>query len=394
MCKQKHVTLFERYKNNLEKKLSTHFDQNRRPLLGYPSNQKGMEKLSEIYGVLSKYPVPNNIGNPFDPDKGHYQDHSLHTEKQLLIKLLQTWGGNGTGYCTQGGTEGNFAGLSLGMSRFGGKTTKENSKSDCVLLYSDSAHYSVPKFVNISKAKNKVLHTNKNGEIDYLHFDQCIKESNGSPLVILATLGTTVKGAIDNLDQLWMILKRYEYTHKNVHIHLDAAFFGGYWGLDKSMPKYTLGKDFHSLSVSSLKWFGGVIGGYFAQANNIPPLQFESVEYLAGMNDHTISGSRNGFISVIWSARLLQFDWMQEFEYCVKLRDYLIKRLTDRGIEAWCNPYSLIVVFPMKSDEIIYRHFQLASEFNQHINQHISHVVILPHVTLESLDALVDAVSS
>ena len=380
---------FNLFVSNLELYLIRYHEENESLMLGYPSNKKGVKELDRVYSILSRYPVPNNVGDPFQPDQGNYREHSLHTEGVLLRKLLQKWGGNeenSTGYCTTGGTEGNYAGLGLGIRRFIGKNP--------VVLYSDQAHYSVPKFLSFSQADNEMLRTTENGEIDCVHFEECVRKYKGRPFVVLATMGTTVKGAIDDIKRIIEILTENDYTGEEYHLHVDGAFFGGYWSLDESMPEYLIGKDFHTISISLMKWFGGGVGGCFLQSKKIQELRFQLVEYLAGMTDNAISGSRSGFVPVIWLARLAQFDWKQEYQYCMQLRDYLIETLTSKGIAAWCNPYSLIVVFPMEPDKKIYRQFQLAAEFDQHTQQYVSHVVVLPHVTKENLDCLVNMLLS
>lgn len=55
--------------------------------------------------------------------------------------------------------------------------------------------------------------------------------------------------------------------------------------------------------------------------------------------------------------------------------------MRDAGIAAWRNPNALTVVFPKVSDTVK-RRWQLAT-------QGVSHIVVMPNVTRDQIDALV-----
>lgn len=62
--------------------------------------------------------------------------------------------------------------------------------------------------------------------------------------MVLATVGTTVEGAIDPLDHIGAICRKY-----NVWLHIDAAFGGGFFMSDKLIGKMGSYKD-----VDSVTW--------------------------------------------------------------------------------------------------------------------------------------------
>jgi histidine decarboxylase len=69
-----------------------------------------------------------------------------------------------------------------------------------------------------------VTDSQENGEIDYAHFEQLVCTNCEVPTIINLNIGTTVKGAIDNLDKVLEILERNNI--KNYYIHCDGALSG------------------------------------------------------------------------------------------------------------------------------------------------------------------------
>lgn len=66
----------------------------------------------------------------------------------------------------------------------------------------------------------------KTGEIDYEDFRRILKQNQGRPAIVNVNVGTTVKGAVDDLDNVLSILKETGYTEDRFYIHCDGALFG------------------------------------------------------------------------------------------------------------------------------------------------------------------------
>ena len=62
---------------------------------------------------------------------------------------------------------------------------------------------------------------------------------------------------------------------------------------------------------------------------------------------------------------------------------YAVKALNEIGVEAWRNPYSVIVVFP-RPPEAVLEKWILASSGD------VAHLVALPGVSWETLDEFID----
>ena len=54
--------------------------------------------------------------------------------------------------------------------------------------------------------------TLETGEVDYDELEQKLRENVGRPAILNVNIGTTVKGAVDDLDRILDILKAAGYT--------------------------------------------------------------------------------------------------------------------------------------------------------------------------------------
>tara|TARA_Y100000588_G_scaffold381367_1_gene466903 strand:+ start:300 stop:1742 length:1443 start_codon:yes stop_codon:yes gene_type:complete len=134
----------------------------------------------------------------------------------------------GDGIFTTGGSNGNLLGMLCGRDRklpdakFDGLQGKE-----IVAFISEEAHYSTIVAANILGIGKKNLISvpcESSGKMDINKLEEYIateKRAGKIPFCIIATAGTTVKGAIDPLEELVEICKR-EY----LWLHVDAAWGG------------------------------------------------------------------------------------------------------------------------------------------------------------------------
>lgn len=111
-----------------------------------------------------------------------------------------------------------------------------------------------------------------------------------------------------------------------------------------------------------------------------------NVEYLAS-RDATIMGSRNGHAPIfLWYTlnRKGYRGFQKEVQKCLRNAHYLKDRLRGAGISSMLNELSSTVVFERPLDEEFVRRWQLACQGN------IAHVVVMPNVTIEKLDAFLN----
>ena len=68
--------------------------------------------------------------------------------------------------------------------------------------------------------------TLKSGEMDYDHFRELVTANRARPAIVNVNCGTTVKGAVDDLDRVLAILHDCGYSEDHFYIHVDGALFG------------------------------------------------------------------------------------------------------------------------------------------------------------------------
>jgi glutamate/tyrosine decarboxylase-like PLP-dependent enzyme len=70
------------------------------------------------------------------------------------------------------------------------------------------------------------VNTLPTGEIDYDDFRAALEKNKGRPAIVNVNVGTTVKGAVDDLDRVLAILEETGYSEDRFYIHCDGALFG------------------------------------------------------------------------------------------------------------------------------------------------------------------------
>ncbi|XP_064942496.1 serine decarboxylase 1-like [Musa acuminata AAA Group] len=341
--------------------------------LGYPYN------LDLDYGALSQLQhfSINNLGDPFI--ESNYGVHSRQFEVGVLDWFARLWElekHEYWGYITNCGTEGNLHGILVGREIF----------PDGILYASRESHYSVFKAARMYRMQCVKVDTLTSGEIDCMDFRAKLLDHKDKPAILNVNIGTTVKGAVDDLDVLIQTLEESGFKDR-FYIHCDGALFGLMLPFVTRAPKVTFKKPIGSVSVSGHKFVGCPMpcGVQITRLKHINALA-SNVEYLAS-RDATIMGSRNGHAPLfLWYTlnRKGYRGFRKEVQKCLRNAHYLRDRLMAAGVGAMLNPLSSTVVFERPKDEGFVRRWQLACEGN------IAHVVVMPSVTIEKLDDFLD----
>ena len=72
----------------------------------------------------------------------------------------------------------------------------------------------------------EAVNTLATGEIDYEHFRSRLQANKDKPAIVNVNIGTTVKGAVDDLDRVLEILNEEGFDEDRFYIHCDGALFG------------------------------------------------------------------------------------------------------------------------------------------------------------------------
>ena len=347
------------------------FEEIKPQLIGYPCNQDF--DYSELLPFLAY--CANNVGDPFHDSNFLSNTHEMEREViGLFADMMRLPRDDAWGYVTSGGTEGNMYGLYIGREMF----------PDGIVYFSQDTHYSVVKIMRVLKARNIMIKSLDNGEIDYDDLHETIRINRDAPVIFMANIGTTMKGAVDDVGKVRDILD--DLAVSNYYIHADAALSGMILPFVEDPQPFGFDAGFDSVAVSGHKMVGSPMPcGVALTRNEYVSRIARSIEYV-GVLDTTLTGSRNAITPLmLWYA--FQQKGMDGFRQivreCLDVAEYAVARFNDSGIPAWRNRNSVTVVFPRPSYDVV-RKWQLAPY------EDIAHLITMPHVTRETIDQVVD----
>lgn len=339
--------------------------------VGYPCNQTfSYQALSGFFEYCL-----NNVGDPFH--SSNYWSNTHEIEREVVYTFAQfmhldqeeCWG-----YVTSGGTEGNMYGLYLARELY----------PSGMVYFSEDTHYSVLKNMHVLNTRNIMIKSRDNGEIDYEDLRETVRIHRDVPAIVLANIGTTMSGAIDDVVRMQSIFEDLAVT--NFYIHADAALHGMILPFVDNPPAYGFDVGYDSVSVSGHKLIGTPFPcGIVLAKHDYVMRVARAIEYV-GVLDTTLSGSRNALAPLLlWYAlhcygesgfRKIVHDMLDNASYAVA-------RFNAHGIPAWHNLYSPIVVFPKPAKSVLQK-WQIA------VYKDIGHLITMPHVTRPIIDRVVD----
>jgi histidine decarboxylase len=342
----------------------------RRYYVGYPCNEDF--DYAELLPFF-EFAI-NNVGDPFGGSNIPLNTHEF--EREVLADFAEFthapkdgwWG-----YVTSGGTEGNMYGLYVARELF----------PEGICYFSEDTHYSVAKVLRLQHTRNIMLKSQPNGELDYTDLRETLRIHRDVPPIIFANIGTTMKGAVDNLATIRAVLDDLAIT--NAYIHADAALSGMILPfVEKPQPwDFAAGAD--SISISGHKMLGSPLpsGVVLARKSHVDRIA-RSIEYIGAL-DTTIAGSRSamGPLFLWYRLRTLGREGITAMvRGSLERAAYAVQALREQGIEAWRNENSVTVVFP-RPPEVVMKKWILAPR------RGIGHLLTMPHVTRDIVDEFV-----
>lgn len=357
--------ILEAYDKVLQQRSSVHF--------GYPYNL--MYDHQELFNFM-KYSI-NNLGDPYVTS--NYSVHSRQFERAVIDFFARLWKAEEDsywGYVTTSGTEGNLHGILVARE----------CHPDGILYTSNETHYSIFKAARYYRMDCRSIPTLPMGEINYDLLEQELAQNRDKPAIINVNIGTTVKGAVDNLDRVLDILARLEIPRERFHIHCDGALFALMMPFIDNAASVSFEKPIDSIAVSGHKMLGCPMpcGVTLSRKENVKKVE-QHIEYLNSV-DTTIMGSRNGQAALyMWySLRKKGLEGIQrDVEHCMETAKYLRDKLSSAGISCRLNDMSSTVVLERPVDDAFVKRWQLACE------EDIAHVVVMPNVTRNKIDLFV-----
>ena len=361
---------------------------NKRSLsLGYPGNND--IQLQEFYKWYTannlEAMIINNAGDPFA--NGDHTLSSLDFEREVIEYFAPKYGfdkDNVWGLVTMSGTDGNNHGIYFGVNYLKKKTGKMP-----IIYVSDEAHYSNYRLCDLQHLDVRLIKSDAMGRMIPDSLESALDTSR--PCLIVYAMGSTLKGAIDNHEELNAVLAR----HKGMAIyrHIDAALFGGYLPFTKYRDMVNRKKvDYESISVSGHKFFGiDSPCGIFITTRTIYDNQATfDIPYL-NANMRMINCSRAGIepLKFWWLIKTVSDKgWTEQAQAILENTEYLKKELNRIGWPNWNNDHSNTVLFRRPSDAIV-KKYNLACGEDAAFGGRVAHVVVMQHVTKQAIDQLV-----
>lgn len=355
--------------------------------LGYPGNND--IRLEEFYrwytGNNLESMIINNAGDPFE--EGDHTLSSLDFEREVIRYFAPKYGFDGNdlwGIVTMSGTDGNNHGIYFGVNYLKRKTGKMP-----VVYVSDEAHYSNYRLCDLQHLEVRLVKSDSMGRMVPDSLEKVLDPTR--PCLIVYAMGSTFKGAIDDQKALDDVLARHE--GMAVYRHVDAALFGGYLPFTEYKDLVDRRKTgFDSISVSGHKFFGiDSPCGLFITTRDVYDNQSTyDISYL-NANMRMINCSRSGIepLKFWWLVKTVGDEgWAEQAARIFENTRYLKSELKRIGWPYWNNEYSNTVIFRRPSAKVV-RKYNLACGEDAAFGGKLSHVVVMQHVTKDSIDRLI-----
>ncbi len=356
---------------------------------GYPANQESaLQDFYEWYvGTGMDRVNLNNAGDPMTDEPWNMSTQAF--EKEVIEFFTPLYGYDKDdvwGIVTHSGTDGNNHGIYFGANDLYNKTGIRP-----IVYVSDEAHYSNMRLCDLQNLEVKLIKSDPMGRMIPEELEKALDPTR--PALMIYAMGSTFKGAIDDMEALNAVLAKY--PDIAVYRHVDAALFGGYLPFTKYQQMVS-SKDMHfeSIAISGHKFFGiDSPSGLFLCTRKVYDNQHNyNVTYLNG-NMKMINCSRDAVqpLKFWWLIQKVGYDqWSKQANGMMECTAYLQNELTKIGWPCWRNEYSNTVFFKRPSPEI-YRKYNLALGYDDYFGGELAHVVVMQHVTKEKIDTFIEA---
>lgn len=334
--------------------------------LGYPMNLEfDFSPLASLLGVAW-----DTIGAPDTQDRAGLGAKAF--EREIVSFFARLYGAKPdevAGYAASGGTEANAWGCAQGRSRL----------PDAPLYFSEDAHFGIPRIAEALRMEPVRVRSRRDGRIDISALHAQCRRRPGRGAVVVATIGTTMFGAIDDPAEVRAAAEPAGATH----IHADAALGGliaPFAPIDIPCG-FDAGAD--SIAVSCHKMIGLPMPCAMALTRRDYLSTTAAVEYV-GVGDNLLRCCRDGLaVLLIWYAiRRLGYPGLAARAHrCLRLSAYAVEQLEACGVRPWRNPCSTTVMFDRPREAV-------ARRWNLAVEGPLAHLVVMPHVTYDSIDRL------
>lgn len=379
--------------------------QQKNRLLGYPINMTTLPEAffawrNELASAGLNQFAFNNVGNPYEQSSIPFNSHPF--ERELINRFAAVYGfpkNNVWGFLTNSGTDSNMHGLYMGRTILHSQTGVMPK-----IYFTKEAHYSIQILRDLLQLDWIAVGARSDGSMDADDLERQLNAHPNHPALVVATIGTTFKGAIDPVDAIQGKLQK-----RTAYLHLDAALFGGYLPhtsfageLLHEAPSPGSGIDlkrYDSIAVSCHKFFGfpSSAGLFITTQTNFETFraQFSRIhdpEYIRQIPG-TITCSRDAVKPAEFYYFSSESSFAQQATDAKAILDntaYLLKEMNNhysylRPVRADNRSNTIYFIIPGK---LVVERYSLATmklEIEGQLTP-CAHVVVMPHANREILD--------
>jgi len=377
--------------------------------LGYPASKLDGKVFYDDASFLKDAPVlmtyvanPNHIGchTVGISEKAFKGTQEIEREvlEILAVDVFKATTNDYDGYIATGGTEANIEALWIYRNYF--INTHHAKLSEIMIIASEDTHYSIAKGANLLMIDwMKVDVHFENRKINETKFETALENAmaNGKKyFIVVANMGTTMFGSVDNPDAYTTILEKHNLHFK---LHVDAAYGGFIYPFltDKNQLDFS-NPHVSSITIDAHKMLQAPYGTgiFLCRKNLIENVLTKEAAYVEGM-DLTLCGSRSGANAVAAWMILKTYGkngWFEKVKILEMRTDWLCNQLDALQISYFREPFMNIVTLKAAfiSPEIAH-HYDLVPDSHQDDN-HWYKIVLMEHVEVGSLQELINTLKT
>lgn len=370
-------------------------------LLGYPINMNTPSPgffawRDELFQSGIDEFAFNNVGNPFAESPIPFNTHDFERDTIEAFGALFAFPTDDTwGFLSHSGTDSNMHGMYMGRTLLKGRTGRLPKA-----YFTREAHYSVQILRDLLGLETVMVQTRVDGGMDPADLAGKLAEHSDAPALVVATVGTTFKGAVDNVDEIRGALRDYP-----SYLHVDAALFGGYLPFTSFASEVAHRSEaddagrYDSIAVSCHKFFGFPSpAGIFVTRRRLYDefnalfSQIHNPEYIHHVPG-TITCSRDAVKPAefyYFTTPSAQATQQADAQQMLNNASYLLDAMQTNFPElapVRSNPMSNTIYFRHPGDALVEKYSLATMQLTVDDEPlDYAHVVVMPHVTHEVLN--------
>lgn len=395
-----HAEIKKRIFSALDKNL----DYRQKPVLGLPATYLDSEVFYDNAPFLKDAPFlstlisnPNHIGCHTLGDSEPAFEGTQAIENELIqLCSKEIFKGKDEaydGYVASGGTEANIQAIWILKNYF--IQALGATKDEIALVYSQDAHYSMPKAASLLEIERIVLPVEPLTRKILLNESHDLITENSKEgfkyFIVVLNMATTMFGSVDNIDELSAI---FDATRVNYKIHIDGAYGGFIYPFTNPSSKLTFQHPkINSFTLDGHKMLQSPYGTgiYLTRKGFMQYALTDEANYVKG-KDYTLVGSRSGANAIaVWMIMRTYGSegWKLKVRKLVEKTNRLCEKLDDLGIDYYRNPDMNIVT--LKAEHIpaeLSKKYMLVPDTHDGKANWLK-IVIMEHVTQGLLDQFI-----